>query len=142
MKQFATFYVNEKLYGVDVIKVQEVTRKLKLTPVRRAPPFVRGLMNLRGQISTAIGLRSLIDPEVPTLSSEDEMTVVCRGEDGLLSLLVDRIGDVVEVGDEAFEPVPDNLEGAVKSLLSGIYKMESNLLSIIEIEKLTEVLKQ
>ena len=141
-RQYATFTVAGKLYGVDVVRVQEVARKLPLTPVGLAPIYVEGLMNLRGQIATAIGLRNLIEPGEVSDQAAAEMTVVCRSDDGLLSLLVDSIGDVVEVEDNCFEAIPENLGQRVRRLLSGVYKMDSNLLSVIEIEKLNEVLNQ
>lgn len=140
IKQYATFYVNEKLYGINVTTVQEVTRRLFLTPVPLAPIYVEGLMNLRGQVASAIALRSLIEPTTSESAAVAEMTVVCQCEDGLIALLVDKIGDVVEVTDESFEGLPDNLSFNVKSLLSGVHKLDSELLSIIEIKKLTTVL--
>lgn len=138
-RQYATFYVNERLYGVEVTKVQEVTRELPLTLVPLAPPYVRGLINLRGQIAPAVELRTLIDHAAEGRET-GHMTVVCQIDDGLLSLLVDRVGDVVEVSDDIFEPVPNNLEGRVRELLTGVYKLDEQLLSIIEINKLTAFL--
>lgn len=133
-RQYSTFYVADRLYGIDVMKVQEITRALPITEVPLAPAFVQGLINLRGQISTAVDLRELfaIDGTTP----EGSMNVVCRVEDALFSFVVDRIGDVMEVEPEAFEPSPDTVPDAIRRFMGGVFKVPGNLLSVIEIEKL------
>ncbi|MES2528921.1 MAG: chemotaxis protein CheW [Bdellovibrionota bacterium] len=131
-RQFSTFTIDGRLYGIDVMKVQEVTKPLNVTLMRTAPPFIKGLINLRGQIATAIGLRELFgltaDPSV------HKMTVVCKVEDILISLLVDNIGDVVEVSDKEFEPSPLSIPASIRSYMQGVYKTENAILSIINLE--------
>jgi purine-binding chemotaxis protein CheW len=135
-RQFATFYLGDRLYGIDVMQVQEVTQALPLTVIRLAPPFVKGLINLRGQIATAIGLRELF--ELGTATNEEQMTVVCRTGDALLSLLVDRIGDVVEVSESDFESPPDTIDSGLRRFMQGIYKTDKALLSVIGIENISK----
>lgn len=133
-RQYSTFYVAERLYGIDVMKVQEITRALPITEVPLSPPFVQGLINLRGQISTAVGLRELfaISGQVP----EGSMNVVCRVDDALFSFVVDRIGDVMEVEPGEFEPSPDTVPDSIRRFMGGVFKVQGDLLSVIEIEKL------
>jgi len=92
--QFCTFYLDKLMFGVELQKVQEVLRNLELTGIPLAPEVVSGLMNLRGQIITAIDLRRRLE-----LTNRPEgmlpMNVVVRSDDGAISLLVDEIGDVV-----------------------------------------------
>jgi purine-binding chemotaxis protein CheW len=138
-KQFATFYLGDRLYGIDVMQVQEVTQALAVTPIRLAPPYVKGLINLRGQIATAIGLRELF--ALPSISeSQSSASVVCRVEGNLLSLLVDRIGDVMEVQESSFEPTPDIIDSSVSNFMKGVYKTEGPILSVIEIDFLSREL--
>ncbi len=140
-KQFSTFYIGGRLYGLDVMAVQEVTKALPTTKVPLAPKFVRGLINLRGQVATAVALKNLFDlPEEE--KSEENMNVVCRGEDMLLSFVVDEIGDVIEVDEGLFEPTPDTVSESVKRFMSGVYKTPGDLLSILEIKKITDVLQK
>lgn len=131
-RQFSTFVIDGRLYGIDVMKVQEVTKPLGVTPMRTAPPFIKGLINLRGQIATAIGLRELFglnpDPSV------EKMTVVCRVEDVLISLLVDTIGDVVEVDEKHFENSPLSIPANVRTYMQGVYKTNEAILSIVNLE--------
>jgi purine-binding chemotaxis protein CheW len=137
-KQFATFIVDGRLYGIDVCKVQEVTRPLRVTTMRSAPSCVKGLINLRGQIATAIGMRDLFG-----LAGDDgseKMTVVCRVDDILLSLLVDKIGDVIEVPESKYEPVPQTIPLHIKAFMEGVYKTDKTILSIINLENLVNEL--
>ncbi len=138
-KQFATFYISDRLYGIDVMQVQEVTQTLSLTPIRMAPPFVRGLINLRGQIATAIGMRELFG-----LSDEKndsaQASVVCKVNGGLISLLVDRIGDVIEVSEDSFESTPDLIEEDIRKMMRGVYKTDGEILSVIDTQYLSTTL--
>ncbi len=131
-KQFSTFTIDGRLYGIDVMKVQEVTKPLQVTLMKTAPPFIKGLINLRGQIATAIGLRELLglNPE----ASVEKMTVVCKVEDVLLSLLVDNIGDVIEVQDNQFEKTPHTIPANIRLFMQGVYKTDTVILSILNLE--------
>lgn len=137
-RQFATFVVDGRLYGLDVTKVQEVTKPLEVTLMRTAPPFIKGLINLRGQIATAIGLRELfnLSPE----ESVEKMTVVCRVDDILLSLLVDTIGDVVEVSENQYEPTPQTISPQIRLFMQGVYKTDHQILSIICLDNIVSEL--
>ena len=137
-KQFATFIIDGRLYGIDVMKVQEVTKPLSVTLMRTAPPFIKGLINLRGQITTAIGLRELFGlfPD----ENREKMTLVCRVEDILISLLVDSIGDVIEVSEMNFEASPQTIPSNIKNFMQGVYKIEGAILSIVSLESILQEL--
>jgi purine-binding chemotaxis protein CheW len=132
--QFCTFTLGEYLFGVDVKNVQEVLRFQPMTRVPLASPTVRGLINLRGQIVTAIELRIRIG--IAAREGKDPMNVVVRTVEGVVSLLVDEIGDVVEVDENRFERAPDTLTGAFRELVSGVYKLENRLLLIVDVGRL------
>lgn len=140
-RQFSTFYVSDRLYGIDVMNVQEITKMINATKVPLAPTFVHGLINLRGQIATAVGLRELFELNESSKSHEP-MNVVCKGEGMLLSLLVDQIGDVIEVDDGNFEETPETITPSVGKFMQGVYKIPGNLLSIIEVKKIIDVLNK
>jgi purine-binding chemotaxis protein CheW len=133
-RQFSTFVVDGRLYGIDVMKVQEVTKPLKLTLMQTAPSFIKGLINLRGQITTAIGLRELFG--LTHSGDLEKMTVVCKVEDVLLSLLVDSIGDVIEVDESKYEPTPQTVSKEIQSYMRGVYKTEEGILSVIELDSI------
>ncbi len=137
-KQFCTFYLDNHTFGVSVETVQEVFRYQEMTKIPLAPPSVRGLINLRGQIITAIDLRhrlgmdSLPEDKLP-------MNVVVRTGESVVSLLVDEIGDVLEVPTEVFERPPETIPLEVRKLVSGVYKLDGKLLLILDAEKAVKV---
>ncbi len=103
--QFCTFYLDKLLFGVELKGVQEVMRALDMTRVPLAPAVVSGLINLRGQIVTAVDLRRRLELE-PSPPGSETMNVVVRSEDGPVSLVVDEIGDVVEVEEDPSSRLP------------------------------------
>ena len=133
-KQFATFFLNGLFFGVEVLKVQEVIRYQEMTRVPIAPAMIQGLINLRGQIITAIDLRCRLEmPSRP--ESQLPMNVVVRTDDGAVSLLVDEIGDVVEIQDDSYERLPETLTGVARELIRGVYKLKERLLLILDTER-------
>jgi purine-binding chemotaxis protein CheW len=139
--QFCTFYLDKLLFGVELKGVQEVIRSLDMTKVPLASAVVSGLINLRGQIVTAVDLRRRLELE-PRPAGMLAMNVVVRSEDGAVSLLVDEIGDVVEVEEVSFEPTPETLRGSIRTMILGVHKLNDRLLHVLDIEKacqMTEV---
>jgi purine-binding chemotaxis protein CheW len=133
-KQFSTFIVDRLLFGVEVEKVQEVIRYQAMTRVPLAPPVVKGLINLRGQIVTAVDLRRRLGLP-PRATADLPMNVVIRHDDGAVSLLVDEIGDVLEVEEDAFELPPGTLTGEMRELVRGVYKLKGSLLIALDTDK-------
>ncbi|MFZ0963308.1 MAG: chemotaxis protein CheW [Terriglobia bacterium] len=134
-KQFSTFVVDQLLFGVGVEKVQEVIRYQGMTRVPLAPSVVKGLINLRGQIVTAVDLRRRLGLR-ERASTDLPMNVVIRHEDGAVSLLVDEIGDVLEVEDDSFELPPGTLAGEARELIRGVYKLKDTLLIALDTDKM------
>jgi purine-binding chemotaxis protein CheW len=138
-RRFCTFYLDRHLFGVDVLDVQEVIRYQAMTRVPLAPPVVEGLINLRGQIVTALDLRRRLELPVRP-AGETPMNVVVQTDEGAISFLVDRIGDVVEATDDQFEPAPGQLQGVPRDLITGVYKLEHELLVVLDTERTAAVL--
>jgi purine-binding chemotaxis protein CheW len=129
-QQFCTFYLDGFLFGIEVKKVQEVIRHQAMTRVPLAPKLIGGLINLRGQIVTAIDLRLRLGlPE--RKADELPMNVVARSDEGAVSLLVDEIGDVLEVQEQQFEDVPQTMRQA-RDLIRGVYKLPDRLLLVLD----------
>jgi purine-binding chemotaxis protein CheW len=135
--QFCTFYLDKLMFGVELEKVQEVIRYLEITEIPLAPKVVSGLMNLRGQIVTGIDLRRRLDLADRT-DGAAPMNVVIRSADGAVSLLVDEIGDVVEVTEDSFERPPETLQGKVREVILGVHKLEKQLMHVLITEKVCE----
>jgi purine-binding chemotaxis protein CheW len=135
LRQFCTFSVADLYLAIDVLEVQEVIRYQEMTRVPTAPRVVRGLINLRGQIVTAIDLRRRLDlPPAP--DDQRPMNVVIRTDDGAVSLLVDEIGDVLEFECQKLERPPATVPAAVRELVTGIIMLEDRLLLVFDTARL------
>ena len=137
--QFSTFWVDERLYGVNIQMVQEITKSMNVTDVPLAPNYIKGLINLRGQIATAVGLKELFEIQTQN-NHEGKINVVCKSESYLLSLVVDEVGDVLELEDTMFEMTPETVSPKVSRFMTGVYKLPTSLLSVIDIQKIIDFL--
>ncbi len=130
---FVTFKLEDQMLGIPVVLVQEVLMGEDILPVPLSPREVKGFLNLRGQIVTAVDLRALLG--LPDRGEDESfMNVVVEHGDELFSLLVDRVGDVVEAGDSAFEPTPSTLDPIWKRCCSGVIRLDRGLLVILDVD--------
>lgn len=136
--QYCTFALGDLFLGVEVTRVQEVIRHQPTTPVPLASPVIGGLMNLRGEIVTTIDLRRRLGLD-DRPDDHDPMNVVIRSDDGVVSLLVDEIGDVIEVVDDDFEPSPSTLPAVTRDVIVGVYKLDARLLLILDCDRVLDL---
>jgi purine-binding chemotaxis protein CheW len=133
-QQFCTFFLDRHYFAVPVQHVQEVIRYQEMTCVPLVPAVIRGLINLRGQIVVAFDLRRRLGyPDRP--ENQKPMNVVVRAGGETVSLLVDEIGDVIEVEEDRAEPPPETLRTEMKQLLHGVYKLQEQLLLVLDTER-------
>src|SRR3954447_92106 len=132
--QLATFWLDGDLFGVEVEHVQEVLRSQSITRVPLAPSAVAGLINLRGQVVTAIELRERLGRR-PRPEGTDAVVIVVRLHGEAVSLLGDSIADGVAVDDADFEAPPDPLDGQARELIRGAYKLDGQLLLALDVQK-------
>ncbi len=135
-RQLCSFVVGDLLLGVDVTQVQEVLRPQPMTKVPRAEKSVRGLIHLRGQIVTALDVRSRLG--MPARDGES-MNVLVRVAGGIISLLVDEVGDVLDVPERCFEKTPESLRPGLRELVRGVFTLNPSLLLLINVERLAAV---
>ncbi len=137
-RQYATFFLDDLFFGVEVCRVQEVLRHQEMTRIPLAPDVVEGLINLRGQIVTAVDMRQKFGL-TRRPAGRSPMNMVVRTDDGAASLLVDEIGDVIEAPEDSFELPPDNVPGARRELIDGVYKLPHGLLMVLNTERVLAV---
>jgi purine-binding chemotaxis protein CheW len=144
-KSFITINIGEYLFGIDLKHVREVNRFLDITPVALAPEFVSGLMNLRGQIVTVIDPGIKLHMEKRKVSKTSRCVILKTvSEDAtitikdILGILVDSIGDIFTVNDSEIEPSPPNVGEIDEQLISGIVKLDNELLIILKLEALLQ----
>ena len=138
LRQFATFSVADMFCGIDVAQVQEVLKYQEMTPVPLAPETIQGLINLRGQIVTAIDLRRRFHlPERE--AGRKPMNIVLRSDGGAVSLLVDEIGDVIEVDATEHEPPPTTMDPFHREVVEAVFKLEGKLLLALDTGKVLSI---
>jgi purine-binding chemotaxis protein CheW len=136
--QVSTFFVGKYFFGIEVVRVQEVLRCQKMTMVPLAPPVIEGLINLRGQIVPALDMRRRLhlEPRTPDMVP---MNVIVRTEEGAVSLIVDDIGDVLDLERENIELAPDNLSPEASQIIHSVYKMKDSLLLLLDTDSTIDV---
>ena len=136
--ELATFYVGDSLYGINILKIQEINKHLDVTVVPKAPDYVQGVLNLRGRIVTVIDLGkklglSPIDP------SKNNRNIIVDSHDEQIGFLVDSISDVLQAESDKIEPAPANIGGVQGSFFKGVLKTENKLIGVLDVE---EVLRE
>ncbi len=130
-RQYATFEVADQLFGLDVAQVQEVLSFHEYTSVPLAPSSIGGLFNLRGQVIAAVDMRVQLGLPARDFAGP-AMNVIVRSDDESVSLLVDRIGEGIELDDDEVEPPPDTLAGPSRELITGAFKLEGRLMLALD----------
>jgi purine-binding chemotaxis protein CheW len=134
-REFVTMRVGEQLFGVSVNAVQDVLRKQKITRVPRSKQVIAGSLNLRGRIVTAIDMRTRLS--LSAIENRDKtMNVVVEYNNELFSLMVDSVGEVLSLSMENFEKTPPNLDDSWRELAAGIFRLEEELLVIVDVKHL------
>lgn len=132
--QFATFYVGDMLLGVDIRHVQEINRHSQITAVPHAPNYVRGVINLRGDVATVIDLRTVLGlPKSEATREARNLIVHHQGE--AIGLMVDRISDILTLREDEISPPPANVEGVDGRLMQGVYTLESEIVVLLDVDQ-------
>ncbi len=140
MRQFCTFMVADHHFGIEVNQVQEVLRNQTLTTVPMAPPEVAGLLNLRGQILPAIHLRTRFGFESQDgTGAPNPIHVIINTSEGPVDLLADKVGDVLSLDASDYEETHESIQGKMKHIVTGIYKLTDKLLLAIDPAKVAEI---
>jgi purine-binding chemotaxis protein CheW len=133
--EFLTIIIDNQIFGIPVLQVQDVLREQNITRVPLAPPEVAGTLNLRGRIVTAINIRCRLG--LPNLPEDTRtMSVVVEHEHELYSLIIDKVGDVLSLQNKDFENVPPTLDSLWRDIADGIFRIENQLLIVANVAKL------
>ncbi len=132
--ELATFYLGDALCGIDIKSIQEINKLIDMTQVPQAPDYVLGVLNLRGEIVTVIDLGRKLGLS-PANITPDSRNIIINYQNENVGLLVDKIGDVVEVDTKKIEPAPANLEEIQGSFFEGVLKDEKVLVGILNLDE-------
>jgi len=134
-EQLVTMIVDNQLFGIPILQVQDIVEASRITPVPLAPSAIAGVLNLRGRIVTVIDLRKLLgNHDEVAWDSQMGVTVEYKGD--LYTLLVDAIGDVRSLSRRDYDKAPSTMEAAIKKLCSGIYRLRGNLLVVLDVGRI------
>jgi len=140
LKQFVTMRIGPQSFGISVDSVVDILFPQKITPIPLTQKEIIGSLNLRGRIVTALDIRSLLGID-DVLDSKHAMCVVIEYDNELFSLVVDTIGDVVNLSMHELIANPDNLGEAWQEMSLGIFPLQEELLVILDINKVMLALK-
>ena len=139
-QDFVTFIVGNQLFGIPVLKVQDILKSEKIAKIPLAPPEVRGSINLRGRIVTVIDVRTLLGmPPRTDGKPEDSMAVTVENGPDLYTLLVDKVGDVVSLANDLFENNPGTLDAHWREFSDGVYRLKDRLLVVLAVERMLDI---
>lgn len=131
-QEFVTVRLGNQLFGISVMAVQDVMRHQNIAPIPLAHPVVQGSLNVRGRIVTAYNMRRRMGLE-NFRDMNDLMMVVVDYQHELFALMVDSVGDVLQLPMNHFEKVPANMDAAWRSMAAGVFKLEKELLVILDV---------
>lgn len=132
---YLTLTIAGQIFGIPVLQVQDVLGEQKVTQIPLAPPEVAGALNLRGRIVTAINVRKKLGLEEDD-DFDHQMSVVVEHDQELYSLIIDEVGDVLTFDDDHYEATPATLDPLWRSISQGIYRMDDQLLVVLDVPKL------
>jgi len=137
MVELITFHLQDGLFGIDILKVDEINKIREMTGVPRAPEYVLGVINLRGQIVTIVDLaRKLgLESSGPRAGSRN---IIVRSRSESTGLLVERVGDVVPAAWKEVSPPPPHVRGVQGKYLRGVFKTERELVAILDVDEVLE----
>lgn len=137
LKEFVTATVGGQLFGLPILRVQDVFLPERITRVPLAPPEVAGVLNLRGRIVTLIDMRRSLGLEACTTKGQRMAIGVERGGESY-GLLIDSVGEVLKLDDTAREPNPINLDPRLARVSLGIHRLEGQLLMVVDVDRVLE----
>jgi purine-binding chemotaxis protein CheW len=136
--EYVTVLLGGQLFGLPISQVQDVFMPQRLTRVPLARPEIAGVLNLRGRIVTAIDMRCRLG-----LSKRDDtrppmaVGIECKGES--YGLLIDTVGEVLKLDDNAREPNPVNLDSRLAQISAGVHRLDGQLLVILDVERVLDM---
>ena len=136
--EYVTVTIGDHMFGLPIFRVQDVFVPVGLTRVPLASPEVAGILNLRGRVVTAIDMRSRLDfgerePGTPVMAIGIEL----KGES--YGLLVDAVGEVMQLHNSACEPKPTNLDPRLSRVAAGIYRLEGQLMVVLDVDRVLDI---
>ena len=133
--QVACFRLDNDLYAVDIMRIKEIIRPQKLTPLPQAPSFIDGIINLRGVVIPVVDMRKRFDMPARELSASTRLLIV-RLSSQTLGLVVDDVTEVITVPVKEIKPPPVVSAGLITNHLLGVCLSGDNMVMLLDIDRL------
>lgn len=138
LSEYVTAAIGAQLFGLPILRVQDVFLPERLTRVPLAPPEIAGVLNLRGRIVTLIDMRRGLGL-APREDSGPAMAVGVESQGESYGLLIDSVGEVLKLDDAAREPSPVNLDPRLARVCAGIHRLDGQLLMVVDVDRVLDV---
>lgn len=132
--QLACFRVGPELYALDIMRIKEIIRPQKLTPIPKAPAFIEGVINLRGVVIPVADLRKRFDQPISETNRKNRI-VVCSLSGRIIGLMVDEVTEVKRFGRNEIAPAPQFIDGPEANYFLGVARRGEDLIMLIDLEK-------
>jgi len=136
--EYVTAMIGGQLFGLPIVRVQDVFIPERLTRVPLAPPEIAGVLNLRGRIVTLIDLRRRFGLGQRD-GGEAVMAIGVESRAESYGLLIDSVGEVLKLDDAAHEPNPVNLDQRLARVSAGIYRLDGQLLIVVDVDRVLDI---
>jgi purine-binding chemotaxis protein CheW len=138
IKELALFRIDDKLFGIDIVHIQEINKNLSFTKIYDARDYIKGVLNLRGQIVTVVDLRVKFNREAASDDDPNRRMIIVNYRDESVGFLVDSIDDIINIEPEQLEESITQMEGVNPDYFSGVYKLDSEIVIILDVEKILD----
>lgn len=133
--QLACFRIGSELYAIDIMRIKEIIRPQKLTPIPKAPSFIEGVINLRGVVIPVADLRKRFDQPISETNRKNRI-VVCSLSGRIIGLMVDEVTEVKRFGRNEIAPSPQFIDGPEANYFLGVARRDEDLIMLIDLEKI------
>ena len=134
--QLVIFRIADEEFGLDIAQVREIIRMQEITPMPKAPQFIEGVINLRGQVIAVMDLSKKLALQAGGRTDKSRIVVVEVGEN-VLGLIVDEVPEVLRIAENNIEPAPEVFESRVHSdFIRGVGKCEQRLIILLDVNKI------
>ncbi len=134
-KQFVVFKLEEEEYGVDIQRVIEIVEPTEITRVPYAPNFVKGVINLRGEIIPVMALRERFDLPLADITGEMRI-IIFKANDALIGAIVDTVSEVIHIHPDAIEGLSNFSNEKSLDFLYGVGKVDERIVTLLNLDKL------
>jgi purine-binding chemotaxis protein CheW len=134
------FKLGDLLCGIDVLEVQEIKKLTNITPVFKAPEYIRGVVNMRGQIVTLIDIKERFGMQ-KTESQKSFLSIIIPYQNELIGILVQNVEDIIRAQKSSIDPPPSNMNGPKRQFINGILKLDQSLVAIINKDSIMAMAK-